>query len=294
VVSRDDLTQSGAFKAFEQELRVHELLSHPNIVRIHEIIFRKDLIYVFMDLCTKGDLLNFVIDHTGPIMQVFRPIIFQILQAVQYLHARGIAHRDLKPDNVLLTSNLVAKLADFGCCEVQSLAREGRASGTLYYAAPEVFLAPETAGTKADIWSFGIMLFTIFSGHLPFMAGDNQFLFDQITQRKFASMDLIPPDVLAVFDQCTALDPSERPTADELLAMPWISGSAQRPRGRDVIPSGKTAVIPRLGQSRSMNRLKVNTTVRSGSVRPVRAAGVRGAQSGPTVKIRPTPSLGGL
>jgi serine/threonine protein kinase len=237
VVSRIALTEADEFGCFEQELRVHEFLRHRNIVRIHEIIFQPNHVFVVLDLCDGGDLLSFIVDHPNAYPSVHRPIVQQILEGLQYLHARGIAHRDIKPDNILLTSSHIVKLADFGCCEIANSGAEPRAGGTIYYAAPEIFLTRGLFGIKADIWSFGILIFTLFTGHLPWKDGDREEIIEQITHRQFSARFMLPTDAARIFEACTKLDPNERPTATQLLEDPWLRMDAGR----------KVPSIPRTG-----------------------------------------------
>jgi serine/threonine protein kinase len=234
VVSRIALTHTGDFCSFEQELRVHQFLNDPNIVTVHEVIYQPDLVFVFLDLCSGGDLLSYLLDHPSLSPSRVRPWLIQILKALDYLHSRGIAHRDVKPDNVLITATNDVKLADFGCCEVTTLNAEPKASGTIYYAAPEIFLRTSRVGIKADIWSFGIMLFVLFSGQWPWLDGDNEYIAEQITHRKISQAYRVPRDVIPLFEKCTALNPDDRPTAAELLKDPWLAGEPIK-RGRSVL-----------------------------------------------------------
>jgi serine/threonine protein kinase len=227
VVSRQLLTESGAFSSFEQELRVHQFLNHPNIVKIHDILYEPDFVFVFLDLCA-CDLLTFIVNHPSAFPSIYRPIIIHILKGLEYLHARGIAHRDIKPDNILLTQSNDAKLADFGNCEVVNQAGEPKAGGTIIYAAPEIFLKSSTVGIKADIWSFGIVLFVMFAGQLPWQDGDRDVLVDQITHRRVSSAFLIPRDAEGLFQRCTELDPAKRPSVTELLKDPWLLSEPTR------------------------------------------------------------------
>lgn len=228
VVSRAYLTESGGFQDFEQELRIHQKLNHPNIVKIHDVIYQPALIFVVLDLCSGGDLLNYIMKHPQNHPTVHKRILYQVLSALAYIHERDIAHRDIKPDNILLTEDLQVKLADFGCCEDVALRRDPKTCGTMWYAAPEVILSPEKTGSKSDIWSFGILLFVLFSGHLPWIDGDDQFVFEQIVQRQFTTSFMMPHDVLAVFEQCTQLEPEKRPTAAQLLQNQWFAPEAAR------------------------------------------------------------------
>jgi serine/threonine protein kinase len=228
VVSRVVLTESGQFRHFEQELRVHQFLNHPNIVKIHDVIYDPDLVFVVMDLCER-DLLGFIGEPPGAYPSVYRPIFVQILRALEYLHKRGIIHRDIKPDNVLLTATNQAKLADFGLCEVIGLGNERKTGGTVLYAAPEIFSNPGAVGVKVDIWSLGILIYTACSGRLPWPDVEGQELIDHIVHRRFSKTIVVPRDVRPLFDKCTALEPNGRPSATELLQDPWLdSGQVQR------------------------------------------------------------------
>jgi MAP/microtubule affinity-regulating kinase len=222
VVSRIALTEAGEFGFFEQELRVHAFLNHPNIVQIHEVIFDPNLVFVILDLCSGGDLLSFIQSHQKAYPSTYRPLIIQLFSALDYLHSRGIAHRDIKPENILLTSSHQLKLADFGCCEVTSFGNEPNASGTVFYAAPEIFLKTGGVGVKSDIWSCGVLLYTMFSGHLPWKDGDTDEIVDQIVHLQFSSAFAVPREAKPIFDKCTRLDPRERPTASELLQDEWL------------------------------------------------------------------------
>jgi serine/threonine protein kinase len=234
VVSRTNLTESGEFPLFEQELRVHQYLNHPNILRIHDVIFKPDLVFVLLDLCSGGDLLTFIEDRSNRTRTKLKPVASQLMQALAYIHSRGITHRDLKPENIILSEDGDVKLADFGLSDVESLPKVPKASGTLLYAAPEVFLHPESVTTKADIWSFGILLFVMFSGRLPWEDCENEQMIKQIVNREFKQVSLVTPDVLEVFEACTQFEPDARPTAQQLLDSPWFQqesqpGSPQQP-----------------------------------------------------------------
>ena len=277
IVSRTHLNETGEFQSFEQELRIHKTLNHPNVVKIHDVIYQPLLIFVVLDLCGGGDLLSYVINHPQSHPAVHKRILFQVLSALAYIHGRGIAHRDIKPDNILLTDDLQVKLADFGCCEDSRLGRDPRGCGTMYYAAPEGITKPQKAGAKSDIWSFGILLFTLFAGHLPWIDGDDQFVSNQIVTRQFTTSFMLPHDVIAVFDRCTQMDPENRPTAAELLRSPWFASEATRVR------CFKTIQRPRrISASTSVQR--EGTVFETSSMFTVRPK-MRGFQSFPAISM---------
>jgi serine/threonine protein kinase len=263
VVSRAALTSTGDFASFEQEVRVHEFLHHPNILRIHQIIFKPALVFVILDLCTGGDLLSYILEHPGIYPSTVRPWLIQILSALEYLHLRGIAHRDVKPDNILITSTGDVKLADFGCCEEIAHNAEPRASGTICYAAPEIFLKTSRVGVKADIWSFGILLYTLFSGRWPWMDGDDADIIAQITHRKFSQKYVIPRDIVPLFEKCTALDPNVRLSATELLQDPWLQKEPPRKCPPLPIRPRPVNLLPLEPSGRIVQQMRLKLSVRS-------------------------------
>ncbi|OHT05724.1 CAMK family protein kinase [Tritrichomonas foetus] len=133
VISREFLKSTNSFLSFEQELRVHQSLDHFNIVKIREVLYEPEYIYVVMDLCSRGDLFTFISEESPLPLTLIRNIFFQILQGVRYLHNRDIAHLDLKPDNILMTGDNIVKINDFGFCEAPPKRTLPGAAGTLYY-----------------------------------------------------------------------------------------------------------------------------------------------------------------
>ena len=204
IVSRTHLNETGEFQSFEQELRIHETLNHPNVVKIHDVIYQPLLIFVVLDLCGGGDLLSYVINHPQSHPAVHKRILFQVLSALAYIHGRGIAHRDIKPDNILLTKTGHVRLTDFGLsAKTERYAdplvslledandlitgdepvdgedggkrpRDRRAAlcstvGTPDYIAPEVLLK-QPYDKRVDFWSFGAIMYEMLFGAPPFMA----------------------------------------------------------------------------------------------------------------------------
>jgi serine/threonine protein kinase len=153
IVSRQLLEEASVLTAFEQELRIHETLDHPNIVKIFSIIYGRSFIYMVLELCSGGDLLNYI--HKTDYRPLIRTlgIFTQILSAIAYLHSRGIAHLDIKPENILMCPADRVKLADFGCCEAPPKVARRSAVGTLFYAAPEIYARSRVDNRAADVWS---------------------------------------------------------------------------------------------------------------------------------------------
>jgi eukaryotic-like serine/threonine-protein kinase len=159
-------------KRFEQEYRVASDLDHPNIVRALDFGFDNNRPYLVMEY-VDGESLGQRIERDGRIAEneAIR-LIAQIAQALHKAHKQGIVHRDVKPDNVIVSSDGVAKLADLGLVKESetdlNLTRTGRGLGTPHFMAPEQFRDAKNADARCDIYSLGATLYHMVTGELPF------------------------------------------------------------------------------------------------------------------------------
>ncbi|CAD6267107.1 unnamed protein product [Miscanthus lutarioriparius] len=153
-----------------REVTAMRRLHHPNVLRLHEVLATRARIYLVMELAPGGDLLSRLAalprrrlpEHTA------RRIFVQLVAVLSYYHARGVAHRDIKPQNILLDGDGNLKVSDFGLSALPEDVRLHTACGTPAYAAPEVLRRKAYDGAKADAWSCGVILFVLLAGHLPF------------------------------------------------------------------------------------------------------------------------------
>ena len=114
IYSRKFMIDNEYYSLFEHELRIFEFVNHRNIVKFHDVVYGKDLIFMVMELCRGGDLFEFINIH-GRVDEVVAKKMFKdLVSAIQYLHSRDITHRDLKPENILLTEECTIKVSDFG------------------------------------------------------------------------------------------------------------------------------------------------------------------------------------
>ena len=150
-------------------LNVH----HPNIIGVKEIFETRRYFYIAMELVRGGELFDRIVEKQHFDEPTTRLVMKQLLEAVAYLHARGIAHRDIKPENILLAEpgTFVVKLSDFGLSRVfDDSSFMKTMCGTPAYVAPEVLMSAGTGGytDAVDMWSLGVIMYVMLSGFHPF------------------------------------------------------------------------------------------------------------------------------
>ncbi|KAK2820068.1 hypothetical protein FQN49_007750, partial [Arthroderma sp. PD_2] len=165
-------------RMYDREVEILQKLRHPNIIGIEKVFKTHDTIYIFQDLVTAGDLFSFLEFKNGKLLDVEAAVIIrQVVIALAYLHSQNVVHRDLKPDNILMTSLSNGSrviLTDFGCARYLNPKKSRMASimGTLEYTAPEMGQGsnkPAKGYTKSvDLWSLGCLTVVLLTGGSPF------------------------------------------------------------------------------------------------------------------------------
>ncbi len=146
-------------------------LKHENIVQALEIIEVEEFAFVVMEFAEFGDVFEYVMSNGLMSLEATLSVFSQVAKAVKYCHEKGLAHCDIKMENVLLSNGSV-KLADFGFAKTSTVAESDEFCGTLPYAAPEVVMGMEHDAMKADVWSMGVMLYVMLFGAFPFSHED--------------------------------------------------------------------------------------------------------------------------
>ena len=161
-----------AWRYFEREMKIVASLNHPNIVRIYDSDRLFDVPYYVMEYVDGHPLSEDVEAGLALDPAVVLRVAEQLASALDYTHERGVLHRDVKPANVVLTADGVAKLLDFGLARRADQRNRGSLIvGTPYYMAPEQF-AGSKLGPRTDIYALGVMLYEMLTGSLPFSDDD--------------------------------------------------------------------------------------------------------------------------
>jgi formylglycine-generating enzyme required for sulfatase activity len=176
-VLRPELTRHPSLvERFRNEAVVLAKLNHPHIALLYNLIHQDNLLFMVMEF-VRGETLDWVIKKSGAMAygQALR-LFGQILEAIRYAHHHGVIHRDLKPNNIMITPEEGVKVMDFGIARVlgtERMTREGSFVGTLEYMAPEQIRGHESS-ERTDIYALGVLLYEMLSGRLPFTS-TNQF-----------------------------------------------------------------------------------------------------------------------
>jgi serine/threonine-protein kinase HSL1, negative regulator of Swe1 kinase len=233
-VERGDHQLGGNFPlpiALEREVVIMRLLNHPNIVRIYDVWENSNEIYLIMENVDGGELFQYLSQH-GALPEDEAVYIFrQLVEALAYCHRLSIFHRDLKPENILLDKKTsTVKLIDFGMAAYQPTGDKLKTPcGSPHYAAPELLQGQPYDGSKADVWSLGVVLYLMLVGDLPFNFGpeDEEHLrLHKLYKIILANNPKIPGnlsrDAQALLRQLFEPDPKRRLNIFELWHQPLL------------------------------------------------------------------------
>jgi serine/threonine protein kinase/Tfp pilus assembly protein PilF len=211
-----DLTRDPEAKArFIHEAKAASALQHANICTIHDIEEHDGQLFIVMD-CYEGETLKNRIDR-GPLkIEEALDVAVQIAQGLQKAHEKGIVHRDIKPANILITTDDVAKIVDFGLAKLTGrsvLTKSGTTVGTAAYMSPEQARG-EQVDQRTDIWSLGVVMYEMVTGRLPFPAEYAEAIVYRILHEEPEAITSlrsnVPMELERIVKKAVAKDPEER------------------------------------------------------------------------------------
>ncbi|EMR11473.1 hypothetical protein PNEG_00488 [Pneumocystis murina B123] len=161
--------KSNVLHGIEREIVIMKLIDHPNVMRLYDVWENRHELYLILEYIEGGELFDYLVQKGKLDESEAVGYFCQIIAGVDYCHRFNICHRDLKPENLLLDKHRNIKIADFGMAALQPLDRMLETScGSPHYASPEIVAGKIYHGAPSDIWSCGIILFALLTGHLPF------------------------------------------------------------------------------------------------------------------------------
>ncbi|KAG9295334.1 hypothetical protein G9A89_013363 [Geosiphon pyriformis] len=219
------------------EVAILKKLNHPNVVRLFEVLDdpNNDSLYMVFEMCEKGVLMDISIHKKSTpfseekLRRYFRDMIL----GFEYLHENEIVHRDIKPDNLLLSKDDVLKIVDFGVSEifVKGNDKMKKSAGSPAFMAPELCKAHhgEVSGKATDIWSMGVTLYCLNFGCLPFEKDNLLDLYNSIKNDDVYLPPGMDPNLLDLFHKILDKDPQTRIAMPELREHPWVTEDGTNP-----------------------------------------------------------------
>ena len=208
-----------------KEIQIMKKINHFNITKLYTIIDTKYIIYLIQEY-VQGKELNDYLYAKGKLTEPEACKIFhQIISGLSYLHYIGIAHRDFKPENILLTNdNKILKIIDFG---LGNMYKKGQllktGCGSPCYIPPEMIKEEGYDGAKSDIWSAGIILYLMLCGHLPFYEEDNQLMYNKIIEGQYTIPQYLSEEAKDIIKKILEIDPKKRLNFEEIKEHPWFN-----------------------------------------------------------------------
>jgi len=214
------------------ELDLLQRLKHPHIVKFVDWFESRDKYYIVTELATGGELFDRICEQGKFTEKDASQTIKQVLGAVDYLHKNNVVHRDLKPENLLYltkASNSDLVLADFGIAKMLDTKDEvlTTMAGSFGYAAPEVMLK-HGHGKAVDMWSLGVITYTLLCGYSPFRSENLQDLIDECSNAQVVFHDRywkdVSDDAKDFILKLLQPKPEDRWSSERTLSHPWLSG----------------------------------------------------------------------
>lgn len=245
IMDINELKEDYVIRNLYREAKILSKLAHPSIATLFQTMQYGNMYYLVMELVGGGDLCNFIRTQRNGRLEEHCTRLFarQLVSAISHMHNLGIVHRDLKMENVMLSSNNDRiKIVDFGLSNVytgDSLMHTH--CGSPEYAAPELFVEGKPYGPEVDLWSLGVILYGMAVGQLPFVSGSRNVqpttqrrdkLIEQINRGLSAphrkALALFSVDFKTMMDKLLVADSSKRINIGELCFHPWITDKGRK------------------------------------------------------------------
>uniref|UniRef100_A0A6Q2ZJQ3 non-specific serine/threonine protein kinase n=1 Tax=Esox lucius TaxID=8010 RepID=A0A6Q2ZJQ3_ESOLU len=193
-------------------------------LKLFEVIETEKTLYLVMEYASGGEVFDYLVAHGRMKEKEARAKFRQIVSAVQYCHQKCIVHRDLKAENLLLDADMNIKIADFGFSnEFVMGSKLDTFCGSPPYAAPELFQGKKYDGPEVDVWSLGVILYTLVSGSLPFDGQNLKELRERVLRGKYRIPFYMSTDCENLLKKFLILNPTKRGSLEQIMKDRWMN-----------------------------------------------------------------------
>ena len=226
VIEKQGIIEQKLVDQMNREIEIMYILNDPHCLRLKNHFEDDNNFYLVMPLAIKGQLYRVLRKFRKFDERTAAQILRETIHALQYLHSfkPPIIHRDIKPENLLLNEGGRVLLADFGWSNFSDGGVRKTFCGTPEYIAPEMLLK-KGHDTRVDIWSVGILMFELLAGYSPFVAKNNQDLYQNIRRLKIQWPKDMPPLAKNLIGKILKLNPLDRPSLQEILDHQWFKNT---------------------------------------------------------------------
>ena len=198
-------------------------LKYDNLVSLSDFFWDEINFYLVIDFCPGGELFDYIVAN-GKLTEPIAALIFQqIVGAVAYCHSFGVAHRDLKPENILISEFPKIKVTDFGLCGYMNEEKLMQTfCGSPCYCAPECLNRLQYNGRLSDIWSLGVILYSMVTGEHPWTVSNPPLMIRQIIKAEYIIPPYLSNECQNLIRSLMQLRPKQRISLDKVLSHPWM------------------------------------------------------------------------
>ncbi|XP_068136107.1 serine/threonine-protein kinase PLK4 isoform X2 [Hyperolius riggenbachi] len=249
MIDKKAMQRVGMVQRVRNEVEIHCQLKHPSILELYNYFEDSNYVYLILEMCHNGELNRFLKNRKKPFTEKeARHFMEQIVKGMLYLHSHGILHRDLTLSNLLLSSDMNIKIADFGLAAQLKLPNEKHFTmcGTPNYIAPEI--ATRSAhGLESDVWSLGCMLYTFLVGRPPFDTDNVKNTLNKIVLADYELPSFLSREVKDLIVHLLRKNPADRLSLSSVLDHPFMTGYSSgtcddRAAVEDSIDSGHATI----------------------------------------------------
>ena len=244
LLDKTALTKARARQKLMSEIKIHRSLHHTNIVRFENFFEDDNFVYIMLELCTNQSLNDLVRRRKRLIELEVQCYLSQVLSALKYMHSHRVIHRDIKLGNIFLSDKMEIKMGDFGLAAKLEFDGERKRTicGTPNYIAPEILEGRSGHSYEVDVWSFGVLMYTMLIGKPPFETNDVKATYKRIKMNSYSFPDtcVISEEAKDLISRILVTDPEERPTIDDMLNHAFFT---KNPIPR-LLPTSTLAVPP--------------------------------------------------